>query len=77
MATPQIHPGLVPIEEAARTLGTTVLNLLMHIKQDRLDGREIDGKWHVTEESLARFAAEPRKALTKPHCGKNCGGDCR
>ena len=48
-----VHDGTAraALEEVARTLGTTVLNLLMHIKQDRLDGREIDGKWHVTRKS--------------------------
>jgi len=77
MAPPQTETGLVPTAEAAKRLGKTVLNLLMHIKQGRLEGREVEGEWHVTEESLTRFAEQPHPARIQSHCGKGCGGGCR
>lgn len=77
--TEQERPGdLVPIGEAARTLKTTELNVLMHIKRGLLEGVEDVGGWQVTAASLAALAAAgpaPKgQVVCPPSCGK--GGGC-
>lgn len=72
-------PELVSIEQAAKKLGTTVVNVLMQIKQKRLTGREIDGVWHVTAESLARLLQEGSGPVSLAPCRGHCanGSRCR
>lgn len=69
------HQGLVPAEEAARELETTVLNLLMHIKRGLLVGREIDGVWHVTSESLTAYRQEGKGEKARVVCRSGCGAN--
>jgi hypothetical protein len=61
----------IPIEEAARKLGTTVVAMLMHIKQKRLRGSEVDGAWYVSTEDLDALGREGSGAV--PHL---CRGGC-
>lgn len=65
-------PGLIPVEEVAKELGTTALNVMMHIKRELLEGREIDGSWYVTGESLENYRrdGEPRPGSTL--CSRSC-----
>ena len=70
---------LVPLGEAARSLETTELNVLMHIKRGLLQGVEmVDGGWQVTVASLAALLAEGAgkkgDVVCPPSCGK--GGGC-
>ena len=62
----------IPIAEAARRLGTTEIAVLMHIKQGRLQGSEIDGAWYVPVADLDSLRSEGAKAT--PHlCRGGCG----
>ncbi len=69
---------LVPIGEAAKTLKTTELNVLMHIKRGLLQGLEGAEGWQVTAASLAALVAagptEKGQVVCPPSCGK--GGGC-
>ncbi|WP_225071908.1 hypothetical protein [Desulfuromonas sp. CSMB_57] len=74
---------LVLLEDAARQLGTTPVNVLLHVKRGRLAGREDQGIWRIESASLQQLrqtleaaqapsgAAECRPAC---HHGKACGG---
>ena len=65
MTTKSAPKDLVPIEEVAKELGTTVLSVLMHIKRNLLAAREVDGAWLVSRESLEHFRqnGQDRKGL--------------
>jgi hypothetical protein len=71
-----------PIAEAAQLLGTTPLNVLMHIKRGLLVGVELDSSWLVKPESLAtllrkrsegKVSAVCRSGCSKAHGCKSCG----
>jgi hypothetical protein len=68
---------MVPVEEVAQELGTTGLNVMMHIKRRLLEGREIEGQWYVSMESLEQYRLEgadrPGSTLCSRHCPSNCG----
>jgi len=68
---------LVPISEAAQTLKTTELNVLMHIKRGLLQGQEGEEGWQVTAASLAALAAagpaQKGQVVCPPSCGKASG----
>ena len=74
---------LVSIGEAAKVLGTTELNVLMHIKRGLLKGTEgPEGGWQVNAASLAALRAQG--ASTKgqvvcatSHCGKGGCSSCK
>jgi len=75
------NPGLVPVEEVAKELGTTPLNVMMHIKRKLLEAREIEGQWFVTAESLENYRrdgeARPGSALCSQPCSSKSGcGSC-
>ena len=66
------------LDKVAERMRTTELNVLMHIKRGLLNGEELDGKWYVSEESLAGFMAaldQGKKPVVckTGHCGKGCG----
>jgi len=70
---------LVTLGEAARELGTTELNVLLHIKRGLLAGREVDGAWHVVRTGLDTLRARRGAgggALCRPACGSctSCEG---
>ena len=74
----QLIDGIVHVtaSDAAQTLKTTPLRILMLIKQQALTGCQIDGEWFVTGESVAR--AE-KHAIDAPvvkggHCTSSCSG---
>jgi hypothetical protein len=68
---------LLPIGEAAKTLKTTELNVLMHIKRGLLQGLEGAEGWQVTAASLAALVAagpaEKGQVVCPPSCGKSGG----
>lgn len=75
------NPGMVPVEEVAKELGTTALNVMMHIKRNLLEGREIDGSWFVTGESLTNYRRDGEalagSTLCSPSCSSKSGcGSC-
>lgn len=67
------NQDLIPIEEAARLLGTTPVNVLMNLKRGLLQGEEVDGSWFVSQASITGHGGDTRAALAKPHCQR---GDC-
>ncbi|WP_305044708.1 hypothetical protein [Geoalkalibacter sp.] len=75
MQTP-IDPDLVSLEEAAATLGTTTVNILMNLKRGLLEGREIEGCWWVSRASLAAHGGNTREAVAQPHCRRSTCGSC-
>lgn len=71
----QKNQDLIPIEEAARLLGTTPVNVLMNLKRGLLQGAEVEGSWFVSQASIAAHAGDTKAALAKPHCQREgCGG---
>jgi hypothetical protein len=73
--------GWITIAQAADELGTTPLNVLMHIKRGLLLGEEIDGAWRVESLSLAALCRQRTEgvlpAVCKSHCSKAGGcGSC-
>jgi hypothetical protein len=63
---------LVAAEAAAQVIGTTELNVLMHIKRGLLEGREEDGAWYVTGESLAAFRRKSGGGKAQVVCKTGC-----
>lgn len=76
-----VQTAMIPLEEAARRLQTTPLNILMHIKRGLLQGVEKDDLWEVDEASLAALqektdgkAAEVcASGCSKKHGCSSCG----
>ncbi len=66
------------LEQAAVELGSTPLNLLMHIKRGLLEAIEQEDGWRVDRWSLAalrrRRAEEPAALVCRSACGKPTGG---
>ncbi len=72
----------VSLEEAAGELGTTRLNLLMHVKRGLAKGQDVDGAWLVSRESLEALKAKAASGETgqvcEPQCqAKSTCGGCR
>lgn len=78
MAANPNNPEMIPIEQVAQELGTTVLSVLMHIKRNLLVGHEVDGAWLVTTESLARLALDGHGRQAATLCRSSCSkaGGC-
>jgi hypothetical protein len=62
----------VPAQGAAQLMGTTELNVLMHIKRGFLKGREEEGAWYVSSESLAAFREKGGGAKAQVVCKTGC-----
>lgn len=78
MAAKLSQADLVPIEEAAKELETTVISVLMHIKRKRLVGQEVDGVWQVSRKSLEHFCRDGQGRESLELCRSACakGGHC-
>ena len=46
---------LYSIMELSEKLGVTAVTIRSYIRQDRLCGQKMGGKWYVSEESLGRY----------------------
>ncbi len=74
--------GLVSLEETARILQKTPLNILMHIKRGLLRGVEEDGQWQVEKTSLDALMAKTGGGKGHDVCASGCapkhacGGGC-
>ena len=55
---------LYSLEELSKTLEITTVTLRAYIKQGRIKGQKVGGKWFVSEESLKAFF-EPHPAERK------------
>ncbi len=66
----------IPLSEAATRLGSTPLNVLMHIKRELLAAEEIDGSWFVDSASLEEFLARREEAPQESVCKSSCAHKC-
>lgn len=66
----------ISIDDAARKLGTTGLNVLMHIKRGQLLGREESGGWLVEESSLEQCCRSGKKVHPVSGGCTGCSGGC-
>lgn len=69
------------LAEVAATLGTTPLNVLMHIKRGLLAGVEKDEGWFVSGTSLDAYCADrgvEKSLVCSSGCAKaaGCSGGC-
>jgi hypothetical protein len=71
---------LIPLNQVAEQMGTTELNVLMHIKRNKLKAEEREGEWLVYEASLNDFLASPDRSeivvTCKAHCCSSSCGSC-
>ncbi|MCM2264089.1 MAG: hypothetical protein NDI73_02745 [Desulfuromonadales bacterium] len=74
MSTDRHHDeSWTPLAEAARLLGTTPLNVLMHIKRGLLVGVELDSSWLVEPESLSALLRKRSAGAVPAVCRSGCG----
>lgn len=76
--TRNAEPTWLPIAEAARELGTTPLNVLMHIKRGSLVGQESAGVWQVDAASLLVLLDQRDRGDLSAVCRSACSraGGC-
>lgn len=73
----------ITLAQAADTLKTTPLNVLMHIKRGLLVGTEEDGIWAINQDSLDALVAKTGGGKADDVCASDCakkhacGGGCR
>ena len=60
------------LEKAAEILGSTPLNVLMHIKRGLLVGAVPDGAWLVEPDSLAALIEKRRAGEVPDVCQSGC-----
>ena len=64
--------GWTPVAEVAQLLGTTPINVLMHIKRGLLVGREQEGGWLVDPESLTALLQQRDAGALPDLCQSGC-----
>lgn len=62
----------ISLAQAAETLKTTPLNVLMHIKRGLLVGTEEDGSWAIDQESLDALVAKTGGGKADDVCASGC-----
>jgi len=62
----------IPTAQAAEKLGTTPLNILMHIKRGSLLGVENDGVWLVESASLEALVRKRKEGIMPDVCQRGC-----
>lgn len=63
---------MIPVEEAARRLQTTPLNVLMHLKRGLLQGVEENELWRIDAQSLADLQAQTGGVKSEGVCANGC-----
>lgn len=78
MTQEQPAAALIPIAEAAKSLKSTELNVLMHIKRGLLKGTEAEGGWLIETASLTALVAAGDSSKGAVVCPPSCGkaGGC-
>ena len=77
-----MNSQMISVEEAAQTLQTTPLNVLMHLKRGLLIGVEGERGWLIEQESLAALVAKTGGGKADDVCASGCakkhacGGGC-
>lgn len=68
------------LTQAAQLLGTTPMNILMHLKHKLIVGTQVNGEWNIDSHSLHTFKMENKgkdKTLCKKHsCQHSACGSC-
>ncbi|PLX93306.1 MAG: DNA-binding protein [Desulfuromonas sp.] len=67
---------MLSVDAVAARLGTTKMNVLMHIKRGVLAGEELDGGWFVTAEALEAYEksfGSEKQQLCRSACSKAGG----
>jgi len=67
-----MNENMIPIEEAARRLQTTPLNILMHLKRGLLKGVEEDDHWQIDAQSLAELQDKTGGGKATDVCASGC-----
>lgn len=71
---------MLSLEETAQQMGSTKLNVLMHLKRGHIDGEENDGQWAISESSLTHFLesdeASRDSVICRQHCRSRHCGSC-
>ena len=71
---------LLPLDQVAEQMETTELNVLMHIKRNKIKAEEHDGKWFVHPVSLNDFLTSSDRSeavvTCKTHCCNSGCGSC-
>ncbi len=63
---------MVSLEDAAKRLQTTPLNVLMHLKRGLLAGVEEDGLWQIDVTSLAALLEKTGGGKAANVCASGC-----
>lgn len=63
---------MVMIEDAAEELATTGLRLLMLLREGTLVGREENGAWMISRDSLERLKQAGISTPTQKGCAASC-----
>lgn len=64
--------GWLSLVATAEILGSTPLNVMMHIKRGLLAGVEQDGGWLVDTASLARLLEQRQAGMVAAVCASGC-----
>lgn len=66
------------VEEVAKILGSTPINVLILVKRGELAGRELDHGWAIDRKSLEAFQAGMGDKSSKAACRSACSkaGGC-
>ncbi len=68
--------SFVPIAEAATLLETTGMRVLMMLKKNELQGKNVDDLWYVDRASLQLCSKPIACDIVKSGCGGGCGSGC-
>ena len=67
----------IPIEEAAREMGTTHLQILILIRRNLMKGCQVDGEWYVEKSVIASFKGLDMDDKKTVGCRASCAsGGC-
>ena len=66
--------GWLPLAAAAEILGSTPLNVLMHVKRGQLHGVEQECGWLIAPDSVATLLARRRAGEAPAVCSSGCAG---
>lgn len=66
--------SMIPIAEAAAHMGTTEMNILMHLKRNLLEGEECDGGWFINADSLVALMNRSGCSKTDVVVKNSCAG---
>jgi len=66
------QPEMISLDEAARRLQTTPLNVLMHLKRGLLAGVEENDLWQIDADSLAALLEKTGGGKAANVCASGC-----